>query len=178
MSYCSTIGEPQWKPHNINIDTNPNTIIVTEKSGARGNVILPGVAKNDAEVTGDTLIIQSQTNSDDASETLVKLIQDFEALESSVSEWTYYSDGSKYGKRCVFDGRFVGNQTTSDEVKLEHVIGTRFKSLDPRGGLPCVAPGDKNYSVPEFSSNFHAEGSTLPSVNFSRTRENVTCNMF
>lgn len=37
---------------------------------------------------------------------------------------------------------------------------------DPRGGLPVAAPGDKFYSIPEYSVDFHNEGSTIPAVNF------------
>lgn len=37
---------------------------------------------------------------------------------------------------------------------------------DSRGGLPYLSPGDKNYSVPEYSRRFHQEGSTLPAINF------------
>ena len=41
------------------------------------------------------------------------------------------------------------------------------------GGIPCAYPGDKSYAVPEYSKDFHKEGSTRPAINFSRTNEVV-----
>ena len=37
---------------------------------------------------------------------------------------------------------------------------------DTRGGLPMLSDGDKSYAIPEYSYNFHHEGSTLPVINF------------
>jgi len=176
MSFCHSIGELTWRPHNVNVDANLNSVLISDPPlTALDNTGVSSVPKKDSELAAIQIMpVDSETHmKQDAIKAVETLTNDFEVLDTSESEWTYYSDGSKYGKRCLFDGQFMGNKTTSDEIQLELMIGTRFKPPDPRGGLPSIAPGDKSYSVPEFSSEFHAEGSTLPAVNFSRTTECV-----
>ena len=172
MSCCHNIGEPDWKPHYVNVDANPNTVVITEQS-IHKNITTPS-DQNDATHYGELPVnSHKEAPGKDDLESIANLCKDFQSMDSSQFEWTYYNDGSKHGKRCHFDGQFLGNKISTDEIKLEYMMGTRFKPADPRGGMPCLAPGDKNYSVPEFSSCFHAKGSTLPAVNFSRAAECV-----
>ena len=182
MSCAHIIGEPDWKPHNVNVDSNVNAVVITEQKQTNQDINSNvSAATVSTDVASEVKASNNNQNTSPPSknippnekEQIETLCKDFQTLDPSTYEWTYYSDGSQHGKRCLFDCQFIGNKTTTDEVKLEHKLGTRFKTGDPRGGIPCVAPGDKNYSVPEFSSDFHAEGSTLPAVNFSRTGEAV-----
>ena len=41
-----------------------------------------------------------------------------------------------------------------------------FLVFDKRNGLPAASLGDKSYQVPEYSLDFHKQGSTRPVINF------------
>ncbi|XP_053567130.1 spermatogenesis-associated serine-rich protein 1 [Bombina bombina] len=94
------------------------------------------------------------------------------------SEWSFYPNfGLPFtyhtGKRCVFDGLHLRNWTSLDVKTLPSCLGRRKKVQDSRNGIPLAAPGDKSFSTPEYSPNFHKFGSTRPVVNF---RELYTVN--
>ena len=38
--------------------------------------------------------------------------------------------------------------------------------FEKRNGIPVVSLGDKSYQVPEYSLDFHKQGSTRPVINF------------
>ncbi|XP_062813308.1 spermatogenesis-associated serine-rich protein 1 isoform X2 [Anolis carolinensis] len=71
-------------------------------------------------------------------------------------------------KKCIFDGIYMRNKTTSTEKTLEMCTG-RKKFVDEiasRNGIPLVTPGDHPYATPEQSPDFHKTGSTRSPVYF------------
>ena len=77
-------------------------------------------------------------------------------------------------KRVLINGKFRGNRQTSTETTIDTVIGCREQVYYKRNGIPCASDGDKSYAVPEYSPEFHKDGSTRPAVDFSRTNQLVT----
>ncbi|XP_062813304.1 spermatogenesis-associated serine-rich protein 1 isoform X1 [Anolis carolinensis] len=94
-----------------------------------------------------------------------------ENVNSSL-EWTFYPTSGNItyytGKKCIFDGIYMRNKTTSTEKTLEMCTG-RKKFVDEiasRNGIPLVTPGDHPYATPEQSPDFHKTGSTRSPVYF------------
>ncbi|XP_063094871.1 spermatogenesis-associated serine-rich protein 1 isoform X2 [Cavia porcellus] len=88
-------------------------------------------------------------------------------------EWTFYPRFSSnihtyhVGKRCFFNGVFLGNRRSKSEWTVDKRLGRKRYDIDPRNGIPKLAPGDNPYMSPEQSQGFHQAGSTLAPVNFS-----------
>ncbi|KAM6182301.1 spermatogenesis-associated serine-rich protein 1 [Erethizon dorsatum] len=88
-------------------------------------------------------------------------------------EWTFYPRFSSsihtyhVGKQCFFSGVFLGNRRSVSERTVDKSLGRKRYDIDPRNGIPKLAPGDNPYMSPEQSKGFYQAGSTLPPVNFS-----------
>ncbi|XP_023576103.1 spermatogenesis-associated serine-rich protein 1 [Octodon degus] len=88
-------------------------------------------------------------------------------------EWTFYPRFSSsihtyhVGKQCFFNGVFLGNRRSVSEWTVDKSLGRKRYDIDPRNGIPKLAPGDNPYLFPEQSKGFHQAGSTLPLVSFS-----------
>ncbi|KAG8445739.1 hypothetical protein GDO86_010502 [Hymenochirus boettgeri] len=87
------------------------------------------------------------------------------------AEWSFYPTSGKpftyhFGKRCLFSGTHLGNQTSLDVQTLQTVCGKKKTVFDPRNGIPIAKPGDNPFHIPEYSPSFHKFGSTRPVMNF------------
>ncbi|XP_068745670.1 uncharacterized protein [Montipora capricornis] len=52
------------------------------------------------------------------------------------------------------------------EMSLRMSVGAKKKVFDKRNGIPAASLGDKSYQVPEYSMEFHKQGSTRPVISF------------
>ncbi|XP_048362470.1 spermatogenesis-associated serine-rich protein 1 [Sphaerodactylus townsendi] len=92
------------------------------------------------------------------------------------TEWTFYPSSGHLtyhtGKKCVFDGIYLRNKTSTSERTLEMCMGKKKYEIDSRNGILLVTPGDHPYVCPEQSKDFYKMASTMPPVNFgSATRK-------
>uniref|UniRef100_A0A8D0H1I1 Uncharacterized protein n=1 Tax=Sphenodon punctatus TaxID=8508 RepID=A0A8D0H1I1_SPHPU len=86
-------------------------------------------------------------------------------------EWTFYPRFGQLhtyhiGKRCIIDGVWLQNKTTTSERTVETCMGRKKCEIDSRNGILMVTPCDNPYACPEQSTDFHKLGSTRPVVNF------------
>jgi len=158
-----SIGERDWKPHNCNIETDSSTHFTSERAPG------PDWSSSIRCLPTDCYQPNNYSNQTNCIKTAKRNFP--WKREESMKEYQFYPDGSEFGKKCVIQGEVLANIQTVNEIKLEKVIGTKTKVSDSRGGLPYSAPGDKSYSIPEFSSKFHKDGSTLPTVYFSNKHD-------
>ncbi|XP_064196331.1 spermatogenesis-associated serine-rich protein 1 [Anguilla rostrata] len=86
----------------------------------------------------------------------------------SESEWTFYPSFGlpvtyHIGKRCLIDGvHHYRSLRSSSERTLELRLGRKRQIRSPC----CVIRGSRPYISPEYSTDFHKFGSTLPAVGF------------
>ncbi|KAF6022025.1 SPATS1 [Bugula neritina] len=88
--------------------------------------------------------------------------------KESMNEWDIMKDCDK-GKTCTWDGVHRHIMTSFDYNSVTH----RPRVLNvQRNGIPEASRGDKSYQTPEYSSNFHKQGSTRPVPNFGGRAHN------
>ncbi|KAJ8275199.1 hypothetical protein COCON_G00098240 [Conger conger] len=86
----------------------------------------------------------------------------------SESEWTFYPTFGlpmtyHVGKKCLMDGvHHYRSSRTSSERTIELRLGRKRQVKSPC----CVVRGSRPYIFPEYSTDFHKCGSTLPTVGF------------
>ncbi|XP_052244841.1 spermatogenesis-associated serine-rich protein 1-like isoform X5 [Dreissena polymorpha] len=87
---------------------------------------------------------------------------------NSSNEWLLDPGLSNRGMKCHFNGRHLATHTSADEITHSMLFGRgrNLETIDKRNGIGESAPGDKPYKTPEYSSQFHKLGSTLPVIDF------------
>ncbi|XP_052244604.1 spermatogenesis-associated serine-rich protein 1-like isoform X4 [Dreissena polymorpha] len=87
---------------------------------------------------------------------------------NSSNEWLLDPGLSNRGMKCHFNGRHQATHTSADEITHSMLFGRgrNLETIDKRNGIGESAPGDKPYKTPEYSSQFHKLGSTLPVIDF------------
>ena len=82
-----------------------------------------------------------------------------------VSIWTQLSWQTCASSSCLFVFvECLGKSKENQLIRLLHIYG--ILGIDKRNGIAFAALGDKPYQAPEYSTGFHALGSTLPLANF------------
>ncbi|XP_048860592.1 spermatogenesis-associated serine-rich protein 1 isoform X2 [Brienomyrus brachyistius] len=101
----------------------------------------------------------------------IRLLRSFpNANMVSRSEWTFYPNLGHAapfheGKRCLFDGTHHRRSMRShSHTTLESVMGQKKRGERESSRHPAEAP--KPYLSPEYTTDFHKYGSTLPAIGF------------
>ncbi|XP_052244606.1 spermatogenesis-associated serine-rich protein 1-like isoform X6 [Dreissena polymorpha] len=94
---------------------------------------------------------------------------------NSSNEWLLDPGLSNRGMKCHFNGRHQATHTSADEITHSMLFGRgrNLETIDKRNGIGESAPGDKPYKTPEYSSQFHKLGSTLPVIDFGYVPEDA-----
>lgn len=97
-------------------------------------------------------------------------------LNRSTKEYSMYPEGPPYhiGKRCKFNNEHWRSIETQHEITHTTLYGKgrNIKDINQRNSLKAASLGDKPYQAPEYSTDFHKLGSTLPVVNFGGAFQN------
>ncbi|KAK0044594.1 spermatogenesis-associated serine-rich protein 1 [Biomphalaria pfeifferi] len=141
--------EPEWKPHNQNInivysDVGPDWSSRLKYIPHPENPEYPA-----AEIWPDNW----------------KGMRPYPfTYKRSEDEWLFDPGHKKPSLRCVFEG--VHKATAVSENSFSHEMlygkGRNEEIIDKRNSIPEASPGDKSYQVPEYSPNFHKTENYLP----------------
>ncbi|XP_023687399.1 spermatogenesis-associated serine-rich protein 1 isoform X2 [Paramormyrops kingsleyae] len=99
----------------------------------------------------------------------IRLLRSFpNANMVSGSEWTFYPNlghaaAFHVGKRCLFDGtQHRRSMRSSSHTSLESVLGQKKRVRSSRHPDEAAKP----YLNPEYTTDFHKYGTTLPAIGF------------
>ncbi|KAK3600413.1 hypothetical protein CHS0354_026646 [Potamilus streckersoni] len=98
----------------------------------------------------------------------------------SEKEWLLDPDLLGGGIKTKFNGEHLATRTSAEEITHQMLFGKgrNLIIIDKRNGIPEATPGDKSYQVPEYSPEFHKNGSTLPVINFGANSPKKTTDTF
>lgn len=157
-----SIGEPEWRPHPRNALSVPNRL----DNSVRGGNGLDWFSSIRCAPHEENTHIASQerqkeavchldTTSDRAPQSLFNETEQKSTrhLQPPIEYDTYDDFQKNYMKRPL-------------EMSLRMSVGAKKKVFDKRNGIPAASLGDKSYQVPEYSMEFHKQGSTRPVISF------------
>ncbi|KAL9969686.1 hypothetical protein ACROYT_G021930 [Oculina patagonica] len=159
-----SIGEPQWRPHPRNALSMPGRLDNSERGGngldwvssircaslekTRHSPPRPAEQKAPTPpITRDNNMLTREQAGQVPSEEKPRYVQ------PTVVYDTYDDFERIYMRRPL-------------EISLRMSVGAKKQVYDKRNDIPVASLGDKSYQVPEYSLDFHKQGSTRPIINF------------
>lgn len=166
-----SIGEPHWRPHPRNALSVPGRLDNTAKGGD-GLDWTSSIRCAPLEETTQTTHRPHEKATPYHS---LKNNNKAKARDLQEAAQAYHTDSIEEEKPCCGKPTVVYD-TYDDferiylqrplEISLRMSVGAKKAVFEQRNGIPGASPGDKSYQVPEYSPDFHTQGSTRPIVRF------------
>lgn len=164
-----SIGEPEWRPHPRNALSLPGRLDNTAKGG-NGLDWTSSIRCAPLEEARHTLRRPSEEAPPYYSmKNSVKSTAREEAAQASHTDNIEEEKPYSVKPTVVYDTYDDFEQIYLRrplEISLRMSVGAKKSVFEQRNGIPAASLGDKSYQVPEYSSDFHKQGSTRPVVNF------------
>jgi len=164
-----SIGEPQWRPH------PRNALSVTDRldNTARGGNGLDWVSSircaslEETRPSPPRLEEKAPVNHSTKESYILTREQGSEMIPSEVGAGrekpAYVQPTVLYDTYDDFERIYMRRPL---EISLRMSVGAKKQVFENRNGIPIASLGDKSYQVPEYSLDFHKQGSTRPVINF------------
>jgi len=165
-----SIGEPQWRPHPRNALSVKDRLDNT----ARGGNGLDWVSSIRCAPLEETR--QSHPRQEEKAPINHSTKESYTMTREQKSEMTSCEVGAEREEKPAHVQSTVVYDTYDDferiymrrplEMSLRMSVGAKKPVFDKRNSIPIASLGDKSYQVPEYSLDFHKQGSTRPVINF------------
>jgi len=168
-----SIGEPEWRPHPRNALSVPDRL----DNSVRGGNGLDWFSRIRCAPLEDTAHTSSRSQQKEPEHHSTKECRSLQAdqlpyaVPSPVSvereeKPIQYQPVIQYDTYDDFERIYM---TRPLEISLRMSVGAKKQVYDKRNGIPAASLGDKSYQVPEYSLDFHRQGSTRPVISFGGT---------
>lgn len=160
-----SIGEPQWRPHPRNVLSVTNRLDNTARGG-NGLDWVSSIRCASLEETRPSpprLEEKAPINNSTKDREQVSEMISCEADARREEKPAHVQPTVVYDTYDDFERIYMRRPL---EISLRMSVGAKKQVFEKRNGIPVASLGDKSHQVPEYSLDFHKQGSTRPVINF------------
>ncbi|KAJ7394885.1 spermatogenesis-associated serine-rich protein 1 [Desmophyllum pertusum] len=165
-----SIGEPQWRPHPRNVLSMSDRLDNTAKGG-NGLDWVSSIRCPSLEETRQTSYRpQEEAPRHHSTKDSHMLTREQAVQEPSTISAPEMEEKPRHVQPDVvydtYDDFEMIYMRRPLEISLRMSVGAKKQVFNRRNGMHAASLGDKSYQVPEYSLEFHKQGSTRPVINF------------